>query len=916
MAASEREETGMQTPSPTVLESKLYPATGALAPLDRARLDPPPRFREGVATVATIVAPAGYGKSTLMARWHAQLRGQGVACAWLNLDDGDNDATRCVGSVVAAFQALVPQIGKGALTQLAASGGSDPRAALESLAGDLARLAERTVVFLDDLHVLQDEASRATIDWLVNYSPKLIQYVLGSREEIALRLGSLRVQGRLVEVEARNLQFTAEEAADFCSRRLGASLPESELRSLIAKTEGWPAALELATLALEGAADHANLIARFAGSDRDVVDYLGDVLLRRLDPELRRFACGVALFDRFDASLAAAALQTTVADAQARLSDLHRRRLFLVALDRGGRWFRFHQLIGEFLSHAFAADGEPVGACVLRGARWLWAQGEVEAAIDAAIRARAFDEATAWVAEAVEDLIYRRGYHQTILRWMNALPANCVDRYPTIRIHYAFALAFSPRQTEVDAQLHRLRAICDDLAAKPAPDLALIAEIRCALELQASISTALRDDGVGARDQALAWMERWPDADPLRRGSAASALAFGYKTAGDLDAGLAAVHEARSAMEQADGWYHVSWNVFVEAMILMKRGDYLGARRVCKDGLEICTRHLGGHPVQGALMHSALGAIAYEFDETAVAASHLEQAMSHGADYAPADAAIMAYLTQARLLRLRGDVNGALAVLREGQEIGERRRLERLCLMLAAEECTWLCRQERFEEAKTIAARHGFDRVEAGGHDMHTEKGFRVASRYVVRQSPGSVIAALTPALERCRERGFHRRRVELLTIKAIAHRYNAEPAAASACLVEALGEAAPRGYLRMFLDDLDELAPVIEKLGADAIRGTEAGAMVRRLRQALEDADRTRASSGAAKKPALVEELSKREIVILKRLESGMSNREIAESLFITEGTLKWHLTNVYGKLAVKNRAGAMVKAKGLGLI
>lgn len=254
--------------------------------------------------------------------------------------------------------------------------------------------------------------------------------------------------------------------------------------------------------------------------------------------------------------------------------------------------------------------------------------------------------------------------------------------------------------------------------------------------------------------------------------------------------------------------------------------------------------------------------------------------------------------------------------MHEGQEVGIRRRLERLTPVLAAEECTWLCREARYEDARTLAVRHGFDHVDAEEQDMYADKALRIASRYRLRQSPPTVIAVLDPALERCRERGFHRRRVELLVVKAMTLRHDGQITAAGQCLVEALNEAAPRGYLRLFLDDLHELAPVIDKLNVDAFRGSAAGPMVRRLRQAVQDAAGSAVAADGSKKPTLLEDLSKREIVILKRLESGMSNREISESLFITEGTLKWHLTNVYGKLNVKNRAGALVKAKSLGLL
>ena len=75
-------------------------------------------------------------------------------------------------------------------------------------------------------------------------------------------------------------------------------------------------------------------------------------------------------------------------------------------------------------------------------------------------------------------------------------------------------------------------------------------------------------------------------------------------------------------------------------------------------------------------------------------------------------------------------------------------------------------------------------------------------------------------------------------------------------------------------------------------------------------------AGNGQARRaaaPKLIEDLSRREIAIIKRLESELSNKEIASAIFISEGTLKWHLHNIYGKLGVKNRSGAVVKARAV---
>jgi ATP/maltotriose-dependent transcriptional regulator MalT len=311
-------------------------------------------------------------------------------------------------------------------------------------------------------------------------------------------------------------------------------------------------------------------------------------------------------------------------------------------------------------------------------------------------------------------------------------------------------------------------------------------------------------------------------------------------------------------------------------------------------------------------LHALLAGIAYEFDEIGQAVEHIERAMS-GVNDGQAEAVIVAYLTQARLQRLRHDEESALAILREGQQIGERRGLKRVTLSLAAEECTGLVRARRYEEARLVATRFGFDELHARGGPsaLTSDKALRAASRYLLLQSPAPVIQALDVAIEYCRRRDLAHRSVELLLIRAIAHNQEGNAAGASTDLEEALTIAAPRGYLRVFLDEGRELAALIDRLDPERLQGSQTAPLARRLQQAMGKSD-----TSVRPTPALGEQLTRREVSILKRLETGLSNKEIAEAIFVSEGTLKWHLHNVYSKLDVKNRSGAMTRARTLGIL
>jgi ATP/maltotriose-dependent transcriptional regulator MalT len=593
---------------------------------------------------------------------------------------------------------------------------------------------------------------------------------------------------------------------------------------------------------------------------------------------------------------------------------LRTRNLFLIPLDRSWEWVRFHQLVGEFFRETYRRTApEQARECLVHGARWLHANAHVEEAVNSMIRAEEWELATHWVADNVEELVFRRGYHQTILRWMHALPEDCVDRYPVIRIQYAFALSFYPLNQEYEAQIYRLQQLLQNLEAQAHHDTHRVEELRCAVEMQVAMSAGLRDDGLRGGELAADWLARWPEASLRRKGVMGNVLSFGHKTRGHIDIGLEKIAETRRWLEQSEGYYALSWTAYLEAVLHLKRGSHFDSRLACARGLELVERKLHGHSGQTSLFHALLAGISYEFDETEQARAHLELALSSVNEGPHADAVIVAYLTRARIQHLQHDESGALAMLREGQELGEQRGWRRVTLSLAAEECRSLARSGHHEEAKLVATRFDFHELppRTGAQPLNSDKALRAASRYLLKQSPRVVVAALDAAIESSQQRGLAHRSVELLILRALAEKEDGDSASALADVRRALTIAAPRNYVRVFLDEGRELGALIDRLDMEQLRGSEAVPLARRLQRAMYPPD----VQGSAP-IGMGEELTKRELSILKRLESGLSNKEIAEAIFVSEGTLKWHLHNVYGKLNVKNRTGAMTRARTLGIL
>lgn len=887
-------------PSPGLLESKFQPQLGARSQVVRLRLPLPRALVEGSLRTVAVIAPTGYGKSTLMAQWRAALAATDppeASVAWLNLDENDNDPRRLVRYLYGALGRCLAEPGGETVRDIGLP--ADLSMLLEDLGVRLAAHTRPIVLFLDDAQVITDSASVQVLEWLQSHAGPQLRFVLGSRHAVAWPQAELRLRGQLLEVDQRALAFDNDEARSFCTTRLAQSLEATTLRKLLEKTEGWPAAMELLALALNDTNDAGPLLTGFAATERGVVEYLSDVVFGRLPPEQRALAHQLAQFDRFCTELAAAAEGKRSPDVL--FADLQRRHLFIIPLDRQGRWFRFHHLVGEYLRRHDPRDGDAINASLRRGGQWLFDNGMVDDAIDCAVRAGEWDLACRWLLRAAEDSAQRLGDGANLLRWIPAIPAEVLDRYPLIRLSHVFSLAFNQRSAaDFEREVADLEALAGRLAVDPASDREAVDELRCALPLQRIMWTALHDETTDLREQAEGWLGAWPDARKRYRADMLNVAAFACKTTGDIDAGLEYCARAE-ALQQADhSLFGVSWSQVARAILLLKRGDYRAALEVADHGLLHVRERLHGHPEHFAYHQAVRAAVLYEFDDVAGAGQALESISDALDDRGVADFVLLTYLTRARLQFVAGQPESGLAALQLGRKLGQRRGLSRVSVTLAGEECVWLCRLGHTAAAQELARAQDFDRLIHPQYGVVADKSTRVAPRLLMGTQPELAVAQLGSALVRATEKGFHHRRVELLILHAASLLRCGRTAEALQSWTAALETGDRFGYRRVFLDDADIVATL-----SHASRGRDGAVLPAWLKRSP-----TRAAARNE------DALTRKELRILKHLETGATNQEIAGALFVSEGTLKWHLHNVYRKLGCRNRSGALAAARKRGVL
>ncbi|HEX3207046.1 MAG TPA: helix-turn-helix transcriptional regulator, partial [Propionibacteriaceae bacterium] len=361
------------------------------------------RLSRGAESALTLVsAPAGFGKTTLLADWLATTAAKGRSAAWLSLDQRDNDPALFWTYLVAALKTAAPGVGADALSLLQAP--QPPiEAVVATLLNDLSAISNDVVLVLDDYHVIDAREVQDGMAFLLEQLPAQIHLVIAGRADPALQLARLRGRGELIEVRAADLRFTPEEVAAYLNGAMGLALTAPDVAALEGRTEGWIAALQLAALSMQGRDDVAGFIAGFTGDDRYIVDYLAEEVLQRQPEHVQHFLLQTSILDRLSGPLCDAV--TGQDGGKATLAALERGNLFLMPLDDHRRWYRYHRLFADVLqAHLLDERPDDVPELHRRASGWYEHNDDRFEAVGHALAGEDFERAADLIELAIPAL--------------------------------------------------------------------------------------------------------------------------------------------------------------------------------------------------------------------------------------------------------------------------------------------------------------------------------------------------------------------------------------------------------------------------------------------------------------------------------------------------------------------------------
>ncbi len=854
-----------------------------------------------------VSAPAGFGKTTLVAEWLADFGLQSAGCgartaneaalrdqkskirtrvAWLSLDEGDNDPARFFAYLIAALRQIDENVGQAAHSLLGAPQLPPLESLMTLIINDLAAVSPFVLV-LDDYHLIHTAHIHDAIAFLLEHQPPQMHLCLVTRGDPPLSLPRLRVRDQMTEIRADDLRFTEEEAAAFLNQALGLTLDAGKVAALEARTEGWIAGLQLAALSMQRKQDIAGFIAAFSGSNRHVIDYLAAEVLAQQSSEMRDFLCQTSILDQLTDSLCQAV--TGKGNSHALLRQLEQANLFIIPLDQRGEWYRYHRLFADFLR----TELEPHcrASLHLKAAHWYEANDLLPQAVGHALASGDVDQAARLVAQA-GNWALANCMIATVLDWLDALPDKVVRANGELASHKAWALFVTGRMEEGKSYVQSVES---SLPANPNPlDRGRLLSLRC--------NTAESSEVVQLAREAL---ELIGDADPLSRGITLFMLGDAQDKVGDVAGAIETFQNALLLGRHAQRGEQLSTAVAAGhlAISLNSQGKRRQALAVCRQAVEQYVDTRGSPLPLAGLVHVVYGALEYEANDLAQARLYLRRGLELGQQSATVPVILYAMEGLAQLEFAMGNREAALTTIQEAQRLASQAVRYAWYDETQAVEASFHARQGNLLAAERWAAGTSLSVAESAS-SMHRYK-YGAYARFLLALNHLPEAQVILANLERSAQHDDRQR--DLITIhvlQALVEQRLDHAASALDYMEQALRLAAPEDYVRAFLDEGSAVAEMLVKLKHIAPQ------FVDKLLAAFG------LSFPSSPTPASIEPLSERELEVLRLLTTDLSAPEIAEQLVTAVSTVRSHIKHIYQKLDAHNRYEAVERARALGLL
>jgi LuxR family maltose regulon positive regulatory protein len=869
-----------------LIATKIVPPRLRKSRVARVRLIEPALMKR--VKLSMVVAPAGFGKTTLLSQWAAISTEKN---AWVTFDRYDNDITWFWAYVEAALKRADPNLSGFSRTGATISSQNE---AVVRILSCVTAYRDPITLFLDEFNEIYDGQIHTALAYFLEHMPSNIRVVIGSRTTPPLPFGKLRMDGDLYELRASDLAFDREEAEMLLKASAGYPLEPRTVDSLMDRTRGWPAGLQIAALSLRESQDPEAFVKTFSGHNRHILDFLKDEVLGGLTEQMREFLLRTSVLERLSAEVCDSL--TGGGDGERMLSTLDRSDMFLSPIDGTTDWYRYHPLFADVLRQGLRENyPDEVRALHEKAATWFHANGFIEEAIAHSIEAQNWQRVLQLV-EPIGTKMMVTNRATRLRSWLSKVPRSYLRLSPTLCVSLARALMMVDLHSGFEEYLEEPEKIARENGDERL--LGMVLNMRAHAELHR-----------GRLEAAAAYchesLDILGDSDGRHQGVAYRILGL-TDLLGDRPAA------AQSKFDLSFSASLDAGNPFTACASLALKGLAFSRMGLVDEGLKQVEEAtaMADSTLRQPVIHIPLANSRLLFD-----AMRLDDALQalDRSDLLCEETGYMLFAPSMKLVCalihwVKGDVD-------EAERLVERARSLRMSTggtfdMIAVDTVLNRIRLstgrwesvESWAEIEPVGDQANYDRL-----SVRARARLWRAIRNGDRTEANEYLAEFTTLQHKAMKDGRGADVVDAYVAQASAQHHLDLIDRAVASLSTAISIAEPGNLLRPFAEEGAMLKPVI----LEARRRKVSPAFLRTIMTACRIEDPERQSQGE-----IPGGLTSREEEIIRLLADGATNAEIADRLVVSPNTIKTHLQHVYTKLGSKNRTQAVARARELKLV
>lgn len=876
------------------------------------------QLKEGLRGKLTLVsAPAGFGKTSLVAAWRKE---SDTPLAWVSLDEEDNEPARFLDYLIGALQMVDEDLGDESAELLKKSSTPPLKVVLTSLLNEINAYDKEFVLAFDDYHVITEHGIHDALSFLIERLAPHAHALIATRSDPPFPLGRLRARGELKELRATDLRFDKNEAAAFLNDVMSLELTPTDVNALEERTEGWIAGLQLSALTLQGRANRSEIVKEFAGDNRFVLDYLMEEVLNCQTEKVQDFLLRTSVLTRLNGSVCDAL--TEGEDGHEMLEQLDRANLFLIRLDNRGEWFRYHHLFADLLRLKLKQkQSSSVRELQKKASHWCEKNNLAEEAVVYALAAHDWNRALDLIEPIAFHVISLGGFDR-LKHWLEAIPEAALQARPTIFPLYVPTLLYKEEFEKVEKYAQLIEA------AEPE---ALRQRLASLVWSSRTFIAAAMHDADKAEEYSRRTFEYLAPDDVTQRAVAMQTTVRASALRGDTKEVLRAVLAALPVYRQAKHLIFQVWGQTCVGILHGMQGHLREGAEDLKTAIRFSRENLQSRPETLLYSFTFLCDIYREWNELENAKANLNEALTlirqTGRE------SYVNFIREnlqniALTLDLCDDSVQADALIEKavrrvrgyGNEITAR-ELEALQAFLV---------MRRGGDRSVVSRWAEMSGLSANDEPAFLEefRQFTFARWLIISGKAKEALPLLSRLITAAEKLSRGRAVIEMLVLQALAQKTLDNEPEALKSLEKALTLAQPESYVRTFVDEGEPLSELLLELLKQKGKGWESEKpellqYVVKLKEVFGPSGpvptlKTTVTPGSEPLPwwYVEDPLSERELEVLQHVARGLSNQEIAEKLFLSAGTVKRHMSNIYQKLDVHSRTQALERARTLQIM